>query len=146
MRGGWAIDFLLGRITRRHSDIDIVTWIENRENVEWELVNAGYEQLPVKEQFRRRQSDFCKNNIEITLSYLTYNGGGSLILNGLPQWVWRADSLLLNDYLLDGVYAKVIHPKQLLEEKKTYQRIGRPYRKKDAESKKVLKEIISKFS
>nr|WP_273753770.1 hypothetical protein [Alkalicoccobacillus gibsonii] len=114
--------------------------------MEWELVNAGYEQLPVKEQFRRRQSDFCKNNIEITLSYLTYNGGGSLILNGLPQWVWRADSLLLNDYLLDGVYAKVIHPKQLLEEKKTYQRIGRPYRKKDAESKKVLKEIISKFS
>ncbi|MFD9628980.1 nucleotidyltransferase domain-containing protein [Peribacillus muralis] len=25
LRGGWAIDFLLGRITRSHSDIDLVT-------------------------------------------------------------------------------------------------------------------------
>lgn len=25
LRGGWAIDFLLGKITRLHTDIDLVT-------------------------------------------------------------------------------------------------------------------------
>ena len=25
LRGGWALDFLIGRITRQHSDIDLVT-------------------------------------------------------------------------------------------------------------------------
>ncbi|MFF2458960.1 nucleotidyltransferase domain-containing protein [Peribacillus simplex] len=27
LRGGWVMDFLLGKITRSHSDIDLVTWI-----------------------------------------------------------------------------------------------------------------------
>ncbi len=26
LRGGWALDFLLGEITRPHGDIDPVTW------------------------------------------------------------------------------------------------------------------------
>jgi hypothetical protein len=25
LRGGWAIDFLLGKITRQHDDIDLIT-------------------------------------------------------------------------------------------------------------------------
>jgi len=145
LRGGWEMDFLLGEITRPHSDIDISMWIRDREQLENALIKAGYEQIPVKEEFRNRQSDFRKDNVDITFGYLTYNVDGTLSMNGLPEWVWRADSLLPQYYQLHGITAKVLHPKQLLEEKEIYEQIGRPYRQKDAESKNVLRRIISDF-
>ncbi|GEN87921.1 hypothetical protein [Oceanobacillus sojae] len=64
-------------------------------------------------------------------------------MNGLPEWIWRADSLLDENFPLDNVTTKVIHPKQLLEEKEVYKEIGRPYRLKDEESKKILRSILS---
>ncbi|WP_244445055.1 hypothetical protein [Oceanobacillus jeddahense] len=67
-------------------------------------------------------------------------------MNGLPEWVWCADSLLEENFLLDNITAKVIHPKQLLEEKEVYREIGRPYRQKDEESKKILRSILSKWN
>jgi len=145
-RGGWGIDFLLGKITRQHSDVDIVTWITNRERLQNKLLKAGYDQIPVSEQFGNRQSDFRKDNVDVTFVYVTYNADGSLIMNGLPEWVWRTDSLLPKNYQLHGISAKVLHPKQLLEEKQTYEEIGHPYRQKDAESKKILHRIISDFT
>ncbi|MBS3681282.1 hypothetical protein KGF86_13860 [Ornithinibacillus massiliensis] len=143
LRGGWAIDFMLGKVTRPHSDIDIQTWITNRERLEAVLLQAGYEQVPVGEEFRNRQSDFLKDNVVVTFGYLTYDVNGNLIMNGLPEWVWRDDSLLPHYFQLHGIKAKVLHPKQLLEEKKIYKEIGRPYRKKDEESKRILYQIIS---
>ncbi|WP_425516480.1 nucleotidyltransferase domain-containing protein [Ornithinibacillus massiliensis] len=146
LRGGWAIDFLLGKITRTHSDIDIVTWITTREQLEKALEKAGYEKVPVGEQFRNRQSDFRKDNVEVSFGYVTHNSDGRIILNGLPEWGWREDALFQQYFQLHGISAKVLHPKQLLEEKETYEQIGRPYRQKDAESKKLLYRIISDFN
>jgi hypothetical protein len=101
-------------------------------------------QTPVKEQFRDRQSDFCKDNVEITLGYITHTYYGELIMNGLPEWVWLSDSLLPQVYLLHGISAHVLNPKQLLEEKEVYKQIGCTPRLKDEESKKILHRIISK--
>ncbi|MDH5163974.1 nucleotidyltransferase domain-containing protein [Heyndrickxia oleronia] len=145
LRGGWAIDFLLGKITRSHDDIDLVTWIQNRERLEKELVKVGYEQIPVKKEFQNRQSDFRKGNVEVTYCYITHSVDGNLILNGLPEWIWRKDSLLTQRFMVHGILANVLNPKQLLEEKKVYEQIGRPYRQKDAESKKILYRLISDF-
>ncbi|MFJ8064642.1 nucleotidyltransferase domain-containing protein [Psychrobacillus sp. NPDC096426] len=146
LRGGWAIDFLLGKITRSHDDIDLVTWIQNRERLEDALAEAGYEHLSVRKQFRNRQTDFHKNNVEVTFSYITYSDKGQLIMNGLPEWIWRTDSLLSPSFMLHGISANVLNPKQLLEEKEVYEQIGRTTRLKDIESKKILHCIISDFS
>lgn len=146
LRGGWAIDFMLGKVTRPHSDIDIVTWITNREKLEFALLKAGYEQVLVGEEFRNRQSDFVKNDVVVTIVYLTYDVNGNLIMNGLPEWVWRDASLLPRSFQLHALKAKVLHPKQLLEEKIAYEEIGRPNRKKDEESKRILRQIISDFN
>ncbi|MGE6256838.1 nucleotidyltransferase domain-containing protein [Heyndrickxia sporothermodurans] len=145
LRGGWAIDFLLGRVTRAHDDIDLVTWIQHREQLERALADAGYKQTPVKEDFRDRQSDFCKDDVEVTFSYITRTSEGSLIMNGLLEWVWRADSLLPQEYLLNGISARVLNPRQLLEEKEVYEQIGRTPRSKDAESKIILNRIIAEL-
>lgn len=144
LRGGWAIDFLLGKITRPHDDIDLVTWIKNRERLEDELGRAGYEKTFVKGEFCDRQSDFYKGNVEITFSYITLTHDENLIMNELPEWIWRTDSLLEQTFVLNGISAKVLNPKQLLEEKKVYEQIGRLPRQKDSESKKILSQIIDK--
>lgn len=142
LRGGWAIDFILGKITRSHDDIDLITWTRNRERFEDELLKAGYEKTPVKNEFRDRQSDFRKDSVEITLGYISHSEDGNLIMNGLPEWIWRPDSLLPKPFILNDISAKVLNPKQLLEEKEVYEQIGRTPRQKDAESKKILRQII----
>lgn len=42
LRGGWALDFLLGRITRRHEDVDLVTWKRHARRVDRLLLDNGY--------------------------------------------------------------------------------------------------------
>jgi hypothetical protein len=142
LRGGWAIDFLFGKITRPHDDIDLITWIQNRERLEDELLKAGYEKIAVKEEFRDRQSDFRKDSVEITLGYISRSDDGNLIMNGLPEWIWRPDSLPPKPFILSDISAKVLNPKQLLDEKEVYKQIGRTPRQKDAEGKKILQQII----
>jgi hypothetical protein len=142
LRGGWAIDFLLGRITRPHEDIDLITWIQHREQLEQALSEIGYERTPVKEQFRERQSNFRKDSVDVSFGYISRTNEGSLIMNGLAEWIWRADSLLPQYFKLNGVSAHVLNPRQLLEEKEVYEKIGRTPRPKDLESKKILHSII----
>lgn len=146
LRGGWAIDFLLGKVTRPHDDIDLITWIQNREQLECALAEAGYEQTPVREQFRGRQSDFRKDGVDITFGYITKTNDGIIIMNDLPEWVWRHDSLLPQSFTLNGLSAHVLNPRQLLEEKEVYKQIGREPRSKDEDSKKILHRIIAELN
>jgi hypothetical protein len=146
LRGGWAIDFLLGKVTRPHDDIDLITWIQNREQLEQALAEAAFEQTPVNELFRGRQSDFRKDDVDITFGYITSTNDGSLIMNGLAEWVWRSDSLSLQSLMLNGITAFVLNPRQLLEEKEVYKEIGRKPRPKDEDSKKILHRIIAELN
>ena len=43
LRGGWAVDFLLGRISRPHADLDLVLWQRDRARVHQALESAGFE-------------------------------------------------------------------------------------------------------
>lgn len=143
LRGGWAIDFILGRITRSHSDIDLVTWIQYREQIELALVNAGFQKIPVSEL----QTDFLKNDIDISLIFVRLSDDGSIIANGFADWIWRSDSMPTNLYNLHDVSVHVLNPYQLLEEKMVYEKgTGRKPRPKDIESMKIIQQIIQTMS
>ncbi|MFD1176500.1 hypothetical protein ACFQ3W_09330 [Paenibacillus puldeungensis] len=100
----------------------------------------------MKEQFRGRQSDFRKDDVDITFGYITNTNDGSIIMNDLPEWVWRHDSLLPQSFMLNGLSAHVLNPRQLLEEKEVYKQIGREPRSKDEDSKKILHRIIAELN
>lgn len=138
LRGGWAIDFLLGSVTRPHEDLDLVAFVECRDLLEQKLADAGYERYPIS----GRQTDFRKNGADIQVCYVTYTEDGQIILNGLPEWVWRKDALQTETFSLYGISACVLNPRQLLEEKEVYREIGRMPRPKDEESKTVLRGMI----
>jgi Aminoglycoside-2''-adenylyltransferase len=139
LRGGWAIDFLLGQITRTHSDIDLVTWVLHRGQLEQALVDAGFKYVPVSEF----QTDFLKDDIDISFVYLSRAKDGRIIANGIPKWVWRSDALPTKRFNLHGISALVLSPHQLLENLQIYEQgTGRKLRPKDIESIKVIRRII----
>ncbi|TFD99478.1 nucleotidyltransferase domain-containing protein [Jeotgalibacillus salarius] len=142
LRGGWAIDFMLGKVTRTHDDIDFVTWIHHREQLEEDLLKAGYQRVEVKEEFRNRQSDFCMGTVELSCCYIDRTLEGRVIMNELPEWVWQSDALSSQYFILDNIPFKTLSPKQLLEEKEIYEQIGRKPRRKDLESKEKLRLMI----
>lgn len=139
LRGGWAIDFLLERITRSHSDIDLVTWIQHREHVEQALVKAGYQKNVVSEF----QTDFHKNNIDVSFVFVMLSDEGKIVANGFPDWIWRKDALTKELYTVHGISINVLNPYQLLEEKRVYEQgTGRKLRPKDHKSIEILQQII----
>ena len=40
LRGGWALDFLVGRIRHDHADIDLVAWLADRDAIDGALASA----------------------------------------------------------------------------------------------------------
>ncbi|WP_420627572.1 nucleotidyltransferase domain-containing protein [Candidatus Leptofilum sp.] len=138
LRGGWAVDFLLERITREHSDIDLVAW--KRHAVQ---LRSLFEQADFT--FMRDtgvQYDFTKCGQEISVVFISQIRG-ELFVEGIPDWVWLPEALSLPPQELDGSFCHVLSPAQLLEEKVGYQKdTGRSPRTKDLQSMKTLNQII----
>ena len=141
VRGGWAIDFHLGRITREHSDLDLVAWIKHRELLEKELVRAGYKKIPVSEY----QTDFLKKDVDASIVFVCLSDNGEIFANSFPEWVWTKGALPDRQHTLEGVTSRVLSPQQLLQEKEVYEQgTGKKLRPKDRKSIEMIKKIIEK--
>lgn len=113
LRGGWAVDFLLGRVGRPHADLDLVLWARHRRRAERALLDAGFR--PVREA--PVQTDLCKDGQDVSLVFLTRAPGGAITAHGIPGWTWRPDALPRRPRRLHGIAARVVDPRQLLAEK-----------------------------
>jgi phosphorylcholine metabolism protein LicD len=57
LRGGWALDFLLGRVTRPHEDIDLFIWASDASKLVAVLERYGYEEVEVPKALAHEQRD-----------------------------------------------------------------------------------------
>ncbi len=139
LRGGWGIDFMLGRLTRSHADLDLVTWQRHRKGIQRALVGAGFR----PEGELMVQTDLAKDGQDITFVFLVRDPEGSIVAHGVPEWIWRPEALPRRRYCLEDVCARVVAPDHMLHDLETYEAAtGRPPRPKDALSRKLLREII----
>jgi hypothetical protein len=46
LRGGWAMDFFVGQVTRDHKDIDWLAWAQDAPLIRAALLGRGYRTLP----------------------------------------------------------------------------------------------------
>ena len=46
LRGGWAMDFALGEVTREHLDIDLFAWAVDAERLTRALTDSDYDRVP----------------------------------------------------------------------------------------------------
>jgi hypothetical protein len=139
LRGGWALDFLLGDMTRTHSDIDFVTWKKHATTVKQLLSGNGY-------TFQRdigAQMDFTKSNQDISVVYIGINPAGQVYMPDIPEWIWLEGVLDYPPQRLNGVRCRVLSPQQLLDNKLGYEAAkGTPLRPKDKISIGKLRSLI----
>jgi hypothetical protein len=135
LRGGWAVDFLLGVVSRPHADVDAVVWRRHRSRVRRALTAAGF----AVTRETGKQIDFRKDGVDVTFVFLTRAGDGRIVTDAIPGWTWRPDALPLAWRRLGGVACRVVGPRQLLEEKEGDPRPARP---KDAQSTAALRRLV----
>jgi len=82
LRGGWAMDFFLGRITREHEDIDLFVWSNDAPGLMQRLQHAGFEELsgPPPEA----QRNVTKDGEELQIALLATNEQGEIVVAGGP--------------------------------------------------------------
>jgi hypothetical protein len=139
LRGGWALDFLLGRITRPHEDIDLVIWRRDAEAAGGLLCEHGFtrsRELPA-------QIDFVKLDQEVSIVCVAQNEAGRIYPPGIDGWIWLEGVLDHPPQRLADLECRVLSPQQLLATKLGYEAAkGRPLRPKDYGSIEKLRAII----
>jgi hypothetical protein len=80
LRGGWALDFLLRRVTRTHEDIDLFIWAADAPTLLPKLKENGYEEVggPPPEQ----QRNLVKDGEEFHVTLLEKNDLGVVTAGG----------------------------------------------------------------
>ncbi len=136
LRGGWAMDFYLGRVTRDHADVDWFVWATDLSTLADALIANGWTDLA--EHPAGQQSDLVKGDVEMGLAPLAKALDGQVVVGGGP---WAGElwpERMLDDALearLGGISCPVISPRAQVEIKRMMPIWvpGRPRRPKDAE-------------
>ena len=139
LRGGWALDFLLGRVSREHDDLDVVAWRRDADALRALLEGAGW-------SFGRAvgaQMDFTRDGLDLSVLFVAQDERGQVTAPGIPEWTWVPGALDGETRTLVGVSCRVVSPAQLLDEKEGYAgATGRPLRPKDHLSMALLRELL----
>ncbi|HEY4023766.1 MAG TPA: hypothetical protein VGM75_34135 [Pseudonocardiaceae bacterium] len=82
LRGGWAMDFALGEVTREHRDIDWFTWARTLPKLRAALDEHGYRPDPVADD--SVQCDVVKDGEDLQFALLARNAEGAPVVAGGP--------------------------------------------------------------
>jgi hypothetical protein len=138
LRGGWALDFHLGRMTRQHADIDLVTWLRHRQRLRRLLTSRGFSGVA---GYPKPQLVLEKSGEEASFIFIGRHAG-DIVVPGYEAWPFRPGAFPAAPMTLDGVSARVVPPQQLLYEKLHHEEwSGRPLRHKDHESIALLRAL-----
>ncbi|WP_284581133.1 aminoglycoside adenylyltransferase [Streptomyces sp. 2P-4] len=135
LRGGWAMDFFIGEVTRDHEDIDWFAWAEDAPALADGLLRSGYEPLPGPPA--EQQLDFRKQGVESSFALLDEDRSGRVVVAGGP-WAgepWPEGMLDAAPGRIGAVQCPLISPRaQITIKHMTPVWVpGRPRRMKDAE-------------
>jgi hypothetical protein len=140
LRGGWALDFLLGEMRTAHADIDLVAWRRDRDRIYEALASRGFE---YDRELRDAAIDFEKNGESIQILLVEFSSSGALVCHGFESSPFPERSLDGPVCELEGVSCRMLAPHALLHEKQTYElRRGRPLREKDRASIILLRQLM----
>jgi hypothetical protein len=138
LRGGWALDFLIGEVTRTHSDIDLVTWSRHAGRIRRMLEASGYEVATVTDQ---AAIHFAKNGQDVAFAFIEKDKQGRFVTPGREFWPWPPFPEALKT--LNGIACRTMSAAALLEEKENYEKYsGRPPRTKDLKSIETLRSLV----
>jgi len=140
LRGGWAVDFHLGRLTRQHADIDLVVWFRHRERIRRILTSQGFSEVP---GYRPPQLVLENYGEETSFLFVT-RCDGAIVVPGYEAWPLRPGALRNQPTTFRNVSARLVSVEELLEEKlRRQESSGQPLRPKDYESLALLRALAA---
>jgi len=143
LRGGWALDFLVGRIRHDHADIDLVAWLADRDAIDGTLASCGFKRVG---EDAHVALDFEKEGESIQILLVESTPSGTLVVRGFESWPFP-EGALGHARRLGDVVCRTLTPRALLYEKETYEaNKGRPLREKDHVSIRLLRELAADSS
>jgi len=143
LRGGWALDFLLGRITRPHQDIDLFIWAADASILLDVLRRHGYEEVDGPPPAQQR--NLVKAGEEFHVTLLERNELGVVTAGG--RWAdfpWPEDMLDGPVGQIHDVRCRVISPEaQRWAKEDAPKALGHPQRDRDPEDLELLRRTIA---
>ncbi|MEV5878191.1 aminoglycoside adenylyltransferase [Streptomyces sp. NPDC052101] len=118
LRGGWAMDFYLGEVTREHGDIDWFAWAGDSAPLAEMLVRLGH--TPVPGPPPDLQLDFVKNGLECSFTLVDRDAAGRVVVAGGP-WAgtpWPDGLLDAEPGRVGAVEAAIVSPLAQIEIKR----------------------------
>jgi Aminoglycoside-2''-adenylyltransferase len=135
LRGGWAMDFFLGEVTREHDDIDWFAWYTDATALREALLRHGYQ--PAGGRPLEQQLDVTRAGEELSFAWLAEDEAGRVVVAGGP-WAgqpWPAGMLDAAPGRIGQLRCSIISPAAQIEIKQMMPVWvpGRPRRVKDAQ-------------
>lgn len=155
LRGGWAMDFFLGRVTRPHDDIDLFAWRADSERLVEILVAAGFEE--VGEPRPAAQRNLAEDDELVHVVLLERTPEGSMITPP-GRWAahlggpesddgpeeWPADMLEAPPGCLGALVAPIVDPAAQLEAIEAAARLpGHPLSEKHRLDREQLRDALA---
>ncbi len=144
LRGGWALDFHAGQITRDHGDIDLVARFRQRSRIRKLFEENGYRVVQLGDL---ASIHFSKRGQDVALAFIWSDEMARTVRPG-SEWLahrglrWPDDAFTNRCYTLQGIACRVMSIESLIREKESYERYsGRPLREKDLVSIKLLRSL-----
>ena len=144
VRGGWAVDLFVGRVTREHEDIDLFAWARDAEAFVGALAGRGYEETggPPPET----QRNLVKNGVELHLALLERTPAGDVVAAPLPSpWdPWPEGMLTPCEGRIGDLACPIITPEAQLHIKRVFRRYRpeRPERTKEKADIELLEAAL----
>jgi Aminoglycoside-2''-adenylyltransferase len=132
LAGGWGIDFALGKITRRHADIDFAIWKDDWPRVADLLLKNGFDRQ--KNEFPEETARLLNVECETEFYLLQRTSDGEIIIGGRwADWPFADGSFGKTIGFIDGVKCPVMSLQGQLDSKEQWarQKHSSPPREKD---------------
>jgi hypothetical protein len=117
--GGWAVDFSVGAVTRRHDDIDLAVWLHEAEAIGSLLETEGWQHKPTAED--DGGTGYECGPVRLELTFLLDDAGKVFIPLRNGRVLWSAEPLEDDARNLRGVRTRVVGL-ALLKQGKSYPR------------------------
>ena len=142
--GGWALDFLLGEITRVHGDVDWAIWKSDAPDVIACLGTLGYSSQKVRHP--EEHIGFYKFDQYVSFGLLEKTRGGDVVTSGRwTDWPYPHGAFCAPDGRLGDLSCPILSAEAQLDEKVNFHKhpAGAPLRDADLPAIERLRRYIA---